>query len=169
MKNQDSQAFLKAFDEMAPKLYRFCLLRVSSKPLAEDLVSQTFLQTWEYVQNGRQVQSYPVFLYQVLRNLISDHWRSKASRTVSIELAAADTLIDAKQSPEEINQNIELRRVLNAIDKLPKEEQDLLHWRYVDGLSAKEIAALSGKKTNAIYVSIFRSVQKLKGVFNNYV
>lgn len=169
MNEKQQKEFLSAFDDLAPKLYRFSLLRVNSKPLAEDLVSQAFLKTWEYVQKGQVVQSYPVFLYRVVRNLIADHWRSKASRTISIELVSAETFVDHEQMPEEINNDIELKRIIKSLDKLPKDQREILHWRFVDGLSIKEIAELSGKKPNAVYVCIYRSVQKLKEVFKNYV
>lgn len=161
--------FMAAFDDMAPKLYRFCVLRVSSKALAEDLVSETFLKAWQYVGRGQKINSYRVFLYRVLQNLIVDHWRSKSSREVLIDEEMADSLADHRNLPEEIADDIEFKRILGGLNKLPKDQQKILHWRFIDGLSIKEIAELSGKKTNAIYVSIYRSVQKLKKVFKDFV
>lgn len=166
MENEAKNLFLKAFDELSPKLFRFCLLRVDSRETAEDLVSQTFFQTWQYLQEGGEVRAYPVFLYRVLRNLIADYWRGKHSRSVSIETVAADLLMDYRQLPEEISKDIEFRRIIEAMEKLHPEQREILHWRFVDGLSTEEIAELTGKKPNAIYVSIYRSIQKLKRQLN---
>lgn len=168
--SSDSQKdFLNAFDELAPKLYRFCLLRVSSKELAEDLVSETFLKTWQYLERGQEIKSYPAFLYKILQHLMADHWRDKSNRVILITETMANTLVDDRELPEKISDDIEFKRILGSLSKLPKEQQEILHWRFVDGLSIKEIAALSGKKTNAIYVSIYRSVQKLKRIFKDHV
>ena len=79
------------------------------------------------------------------------------------------TLLDYGQLPEKLSRNIEFKRIIEAIGKLPEDQQEILHWRFVDGLPAKEISKISGKKTSAIYVCIYRSTQKLKKLFNNYV
>ena len=166
---KSQRVFVVAFDKLAPKLYRFCLLRVSSKELAEDLVSQTFLRAWEYLQSGQKIKSYPAFLYRVLRNLIVDHWRDKHSKIISLDEDVINALVDYGQMPEKLSRSIEFKRIIEAMGKLPEDQQEILHWRFVDGLSAKEISKISGKKTSAIYVCIYRSTQKLKKLFNNYV
>jgi len=64
MDSSSEKDFLGAFDELAPKLYRFCVLRTSSKELSEDLVSQSFMRAWEYLRSGQEIRSYPVFIYK---------------------------------------------------------------------------------------------------------
>lgn len=162
------RAFIKAFDEYAPKLYRFCVLRVGSREVSEDLVSQTFLQTWRYIQNGKKIDLHSVFLYRVLRNLIVDHYRSKHARTVLINESMASSIIDETCLPEKVEDEIEVRRIINTFSRLSEEQRETLHWRFVDGLSIQEISKLSGKKPNAIYVSIYRSLKNLKHILNNH-
>ncbi|MBI2591361.1 MAG: RNA polymerase sigma factor [Candidatus Brennerbacteria bacterium] len=161
------KAFLKAFDELAPKLYRFCLFKVGSKQTAEDLVSQTFLKTFEYLKNNNEIKTYSVFLYQVLKNLITDHWRGKYRHNISLEEFPDDIFPDPRQSPEKIINKIEFKRVMDGLSQLPQDQQEIIHWRFVDELSIKEIAKLSGKKNGAVYVSIYRGVQRLKKIFDN--
>lgn len=167
IEEKNKRDFLRAYDEFAVKLYRFCFFRVGIKELAEDLVSQTFLQTLQYLQNGNEIKSYPVFLYQALKNLITDHWRSKHRRNVSLEEFPNDIFADDRQSPDKIINKIEFKRILDGLNKLPEDQREIIHWRFVDGLSIKEIGALSGKKTGAVYVSIYRAVQRLKKNFDN--
>ena len=80
-----------------------------------------------------------------------------------------NALVDYRQLPEEIGNNVEFKRIIEALNTLPGDQQELLHWRFVDNLPIKEIAELSGKKSNAIYVSIYRGTQKLKRLFNKHV
>ena len=160
------QAFLRAFDELAPKLYRFSLLKTSSKELSEDLVSQTFLKTLQYLQNGNEIKAFSVFLYQVLKNLITDHWRSKSRQNISLEKFPDDIFADDRQSPEKMINKIEFKRIMEAVNKLPEDQKEIIHWRFVDGFSIKEIAKLSDKKSSAVYVSIYKGVRQLKKYFN---
>ena len=157
--------FAAAFDDLAPKLYRFAVLRLRSKELAEDLVSQAFLRVWEYVRSGRAVRSYPAFLYQTLRNLIADQARRKTAVVSSLD-AFLDDLVDERNRPERIEDAAEISRILGALGKLSEDRRDILYWRFVDALSVADIARVSGKKRNAVYVSLFRGIKNLKKVFN---
>lgn len=164
------KAFVQAFDEFAPKLYRFCLVRVGSRELAEDLVSQTFLQVWQYLQGGGVVKSYPAFLYRTLRNLTADFWRSKRAKEISLDEVSGE-LVDQEHLPEvlgeALSKDMELQKALKTLNRLSKDQRDILYWRFVDDLSIKDIAELSGKKPNAIYVSIYRGVRRLGKYLNN--
>ena len=164
MDSSSEKDFLGAFDELAPKLYRFCVLRTSSKELSEDLVSQSFMRAWEYLRSGQEIRSYPVFMYKVMRNLIADHWRSPGSRTLPIDDEMVGNIADIINSHKKIEQDAEFSQVKMALEKMPEHHRDILHWRFVDGLSIKEISGLSGKNPNAVYVSIYRSVQNLKKI-----
>jgi len=162
--------FLGAFDDLAPKLYRYCLLRVGSKPLAEDLVSDTFLKTWEYLGRGGEIRFYSVFLYKTLQNGMADHWRSaKHRREAPLGEDLIETLADTRDLPEEVGRDIEVAGVLKALKTLPQGERQVLYFRFVDGLSAQEIAELTGKKPNAVYVSIFRGVRRIRAALKNHV
>lgn len=166
------ESFIKAFDEMAPRLYRFAILRVSSRPLAEDLVEDAFLKTWQYLNRGGKVKSYPVFLYKVLKNLIVDYWRSKSSAEVPINeeivenFAVSDNLNNLSNS---ISNSMEVEQVVNALKNLTPAEAEVLEYRFVQELSIREIAALTGKKPNAIYVSIWRGVRNLRKKLEGHV
>jgi len=45
----DHQEFIKLYDENVTGIYRYILIRVSSKEAAQDLTSEVFLRTWEYI------------------------------------------------------------------------------------------------------------------------
>lgn len=157
------KGFLGAFDALAPKLYRFSVLRVGSKQLAEDMVSESFLKTWQYLGRGGEIRSYPVFLYKVLKNLMADHWRKRhTSSEIPIDEILEETLAAPGDLLRDIAQEFEVSAILAGFEKLSSGEREILHWRFVDGLSTSEIVQLSGKKSNAIYVSIYRSVRKLR-------
>jgi DNA-directed RNA polymerase specialized sigma24 family protein len=59
--------------------------------------------------------------------------------------------------------------VLGSLEKLNQETREILLWRYVDGLDIGEIAEITEKTKNAVYVAIHRGLKELKRlVKNNY-
>ena len=82
IKHKDRSAFIKAYDEYLPDIYRFIYYKVSSREEAEDIASQTFLKIWDYIQNN-ELKSYKTLkalLYRTARNLIIDHYRKQSAR-----------------------------------------------------------------------------------------
>ena len=52
LKQKDKEAFIKAYDIYTDNIYRFIYFKVRGKEEAEDLTSQVFLKTWDYIQNN---------------------------------------------------------------------------------------------------------------------
>ena len=165
-----AEGFLGAYDNHAPGMFRYALFKVNNKELAEDLVSQTFTQTWDYLQRKEEkIRHWRFFLYRTLNNLIINHYRRKHLEPVSIDgLNEANSIeiVDEKCLPEKLNRKAELKLVLIALQVLSAEQKDILLWRYVDDLDIEEIANLTGKKKSAVYVSIHRALKKIKKLQN---
>lgn len=160
-----SKKFLEFYDILAPKVYRHILFRVNSKELAEDITSQTFLKTWQYlVETAKPIKDFRAFIYRVCNNLIIDYYRHRAKEPVLLEHDELKKIIE----PEEISDTTyeeNLKKILKALNKLNDEQKNILIWRYLDGLSIKEIAKITNKSRNNIYVIIHRALKNLK----NYV
>lgn len=60
--------FLAAYDEWADAIYRHCFFRVYSKERAEELVQDTFMKTWQYLEKGNEVENLKAFLYKVAKS-----------------------------------------------------------------------------------------------------
>ena len=161
-----AEGFIGAYDNHASGMFRYALFKVNNKELAEDLISQTFTQTWNYLQTKEEkIKYWKVFLYRTLNNLIVNHYRRKHLEPLSldgIDESSNSGFIDEKYLPEKLNRKVELKLVLAALQELSAEQKDVLLWRYVDDLDIEEIAVLTGKKKSAVYVSIHRALQKLR-------
>ena len=77
MRNTTNDTFLTAYDKYADAIYRHCFFRVFSKEKAEELTQETFMRTWQYLEDGKEVLNLRAFLYRVANNLIIDHSRKK--------------------------------------------------------------------------------------------
>jgi RNA polymerase sigma-70 factor (ECF subfamily) len=114
-----------------------------------------------YLAEGNVVDNLRAFCYRTLKNLIIDHWRKKGS--ISLDL-----LTDAGFDPvgedgrEHVEQNEEYEAARGAIAALPAEFREVIHLRYVEGYSPKEIAELLGITQSLVSVRLFRGGALLK-------
>lgn len=163
----DEELFLEAYDVSAPGILRHIYFRVNDAGLAEDLTSEVFLKTWQYVREGKEVRNLKAFLYQVANNLIIDHYRSKSKIPLSLEdvLEPADPKEGEKD--ENIDRQMEMELVKKHLLTLPPDYQQIIVYRYIDDLSIGEIRKLTNKSPANIYVIIHRALKILKKKLEN--
>lgn len=160
--------FSKIYDSYVEKIYRFIFFKVSSKEIAEDLTSETFLRGWKTFKNEKNnIENPPAFLYKIARNLVIDYYREKGKfQVVSAENIA---LIDPRTNLEEkMITNSDLEMVKKALFNLKDEYQEAIIWYYLDGLSVSEIAKLLDRTEPATRVLISRALKTLKKECNKF-
>lgn len=167
LNKRDEEAFSQCYDFYAPKLYRHAFYRLGSKELAEDIVSDVFIKTWEFLTDPtNRITNLKAFLYRVTNNLIIDYYRTKEKESVLLDELPEIQFADNGRSTEKIDIKLELEAVLKNLKKLKPEVRNILIWRYIDQLSIGEIGEISGKNKNAIYVAIHRGLKELKKLIN---
>jgi len=166
LSKRKNRAFIAAYDQWAEKLFRFAYYKVSSRELAQDLVSQAFLKTWDYLGRGNEVRDWRLFLYRTLKNLVIDYYRSRdLKETAMLSDFVKNTVFDEKILPARLNNNLEAKLILEEFASLAPEAAEILELRYIEGFSVKDIAKLVGKSPNAVYVNIHRSLKKLSEIY----
>ncbi len=158
--------FLCAYDQYADAIYRYCFFRVRNrKAIAEDLVQETFVKSWQYLCDGNQIKNLRAFLYQTARNLIIDRQRRKESQNTSLD-ALKESGFDPKgDEARTIELEIECHRVTEMMDHLDEADRELLILRFVEGYGPKEIGEILGETPNAVSVRIHRAKKRLKQMY----
>lgn len=164
---RNEKAFLDAYDFYAPRIFRHIYFRVSSRELAEDITSQVFLKTWEYLLSDN-IKNIKSFLYRVASNLLVDYYRKKPREPVQIDEGFENIFFYEKDIVKEINNQEELQDVRRAASRLKKDFRDIIVMRYIDGLSIEEISEISGKSKNAVCISISRAIVELKEILQDF-
>jgi len=157
--------FLAVYDQHADAVFRFCFLRVFERELAKDLMQQAFLKTWEYLANGKKVDNLKAFVFQVARNLIIDHSRTRKEQT-SVE-SMLEEGIELPAKKEDWNLKIDLQKVRKILDELEEIYREPLTLRYIEGFGPKEIAKILGESENVISVRLNRGLKKMRSLINN--
>lgn len=158
--DEAKEQFLATYDEFASDIFRFCLLKVATREIAQDLTQETFMRYWQQVREGKGVENDRAFLYTVARNLIIDWYRRKKDH--SLDALAEGGIEFASDDHRSITQNAEVREVLAVIDKVDDDAREALLLRFVDGLSPKEIASITGDTANAVSVRLNRAIKKVQ-------
>ena len=149
------------YDQYVTKIYRFIVLKVSSREVAEDLCSEVFVRALNEFQK-KQIENTQAFLYQIARHIVVDYYREKI-RFQMVSIEDATEIVDSGDSVlEQANISSEMEMVKKALATLPDEHQNLVIWRYLDELSIPEIAQITGKTEGNVRVGVHRALQALK-------
>ncbi len=162
----DTEAFGLIYDRYLDTVFRFIYFRVSTRQLAEDLTSETFLRalrrigsfTWQ----GRDLGAW---LVTIARNLVADHFKSGRYR---LEVSTAEVL-DADRpdrgpegSPEAaVLDKLTNQTLLEAVKRLNPEQQECIVLRFLQGFSVAETARTMSKNEGAIKALQYRAVRSL--------
>lgn len=151
---------MKAYDSYADEIFRFCVLKVSNRELANDLTQEVFMRYWQALREGTRMRNERAFLYTLARNLVIDWYRRK--KETSLDMLTEEGIEFGTEDHRQIRFEAEAQEVLAVIHQLDEPSRDALLMRYVEGFTPKEIAAVTGETANAISVRINRAVKKVQ-------
>ncbi|HJN49164.1 MAG: sigma-70 family RNA polymerase sigma factor [Pseudomonadales bacterium] len=148
----DETALLKFMDYYFPRLYRFALARVNrDASLTEEIVQDTLAIAARRMGTYRGEAALLTWLTQICRRELTRKVKRETKRKEVILLLEDDPVVRAvvetieSSGADEPLKNCArddvIRLVQLSLDHLPAKYADALEWKYVEGLSTKEIAA----------------------------
>jgi RNA polymerase sigma-70 factor (ECF subfamily) len=167
-KNKDPEAFSRVYDLYVDRIYRFVFFKVSSQEEAQDLTSEVFLKTWQYIISGKDILNLNAYLYRVARNLVVDHYRKASKKEVSFDALAqgADSLDQESglrvEQTKALEDKLQIEKIETKLQGLKDEYREVIILRFVDEMSIGEIADIMEKKKGAVRVILFRALNALK-------
>ncbi len=172
----DDQAISEFMDIYMPRLFRFAMVRLDHvESDAEDMVQQTLAIAARRISTYRGEASMMTWLAQICRREISRFWRQNTARNKVVSLfddeplaeAFLDTVEgDSSDRPLDYSEREELVSLIHVVlDHLPNRHGDVLEWKYVDGLSTKEIAQRLGIGDEAVQSQLARAKRTFRSAF----
>jgi len=156
----DIEAFGDIYEMYVNKIYDFIYFRTSHKETAEDLTSLVFMKALEKIKDFNiELGYFSAWIYKIARNSIIDHYRTKKVNS------NIDDHLDIKSSTDleyEIEIKCSIEKVKKYINKLNKEQRDIIIMRIWDGLSYDEIAKIIGKSEANCKVIVSRSLALIR-------
>ena len=130
---------------------------------AEDLTARTFYRALDkldtYEDRGLP---FSAWLFRIAHNLTAN-WHRDHSQRSFLSLDRLWSHGSDHDAPEEqVAQQEEQAALLEAIDRLPEERRNLLHYKFATSLSNIEIGAMMNKSESAIKSLEFRTLAELR-------
>lgn len=154
--------FARVYEEHSKPLFKFCLYKLSNREKAADLVSDTFLRTWQYLAQGNSIENEKSFLYTTARHLIIDEYRKK--KNVSLDFLITLGFEVSYTDEQDVYNYIDGIILLKEVNKLPSSYSSVIVMRYVKDLSIGDISKILKSSENSISVKIHRGLSKLQKV-----
>ena len=142
-------------------LYRVALSLLRNAAEAEDVVQDVFLRVLQRQGELRRIAEVRAWLVRITWNLAIDRTR-KIRPDQMDEMFAAELVSREMPADEAIEEANRIRRVLAAIEWLPKLERQVLLLSAMQELSNAEIAAVVGKSESSIRSLLFRARTRLR-------
>ena len=123
------------------------------------------MKAWKYMVKGGQVGMMKAFLYHILNRLIIDEYRKHKSS--SLDALLENGFEPSTVDPENIADVLDIKSAILLIQSLPEMYRKIMHMRYVQHLSIKEMSLITGKTKNVIAVQTHRGLAKLKLLYSS--
>ncbi|MCD4761001.1 RNA polymerase sigma factor [bacterium] len=161
LKSGDSDAFAFFYDKYVSRIYRFVLIKVSNKQVAEDLTQDIFLKVWQYLVDKKHVKSFQAFVFRIARNTVIDYYRQSDRQELPLEYLT-ESIDMSDDLAAALDQSFDSAAMLIEIKKLKIEYQEILLLRYMEDLSIDDIAQVIQKDKNNVRVTLHRAMDRLK-------
>lgn len=144
---RDEARFREWYDDALPRVYRYLAARSGGDDaLAEELTQQTFVRAVRNLARFDGRSDVVTWLCAIGRNCLVDHYRrgGREARRHDRLIALSEPHTDASLRGVELRESVEA-----ALDGLSPDHRLALIFRYLDGLSVREVASAIGRSEKA--------------------
>ena len=153
----------KEFEIFFRKLYlplgMYALRIVDDADVAEDMVQDAFLNTWERLEGGLEISNFKAFMYRSVRN-------ECLSYLSSLKEKVGEEFIP-EVGEDEIDTSFRDARIWKAIDELPEKCREIFLMSKRDGYSNEEIADELGISIKTVKNQMTKAFSRLREALNS--
>jgi RNA polymerase sigma-70 factor (ECF subfamily) len=167
----DRAAFGELYDRYYAEVACYCLRRLFDRALAEDVVSDVFLQVASYLGEfpGRTATDFRRWLFRIATNAVHAHLRQSRRRRELWEAAARGRHWDrgsGLHSSQAEHERLDWPVVYQALLELDERDQTIVTLRFFADLSHEEIADVVNATPGAVRTALSRTIGRLRERFN---
>ena len=151
--SSQSKIFEKLFNEYSDKVYSLARFKGICDTDAQDVVQETFIAVIASYHSYEGKANIKTYILSIARHKIADYYRKKSIR-------CEQELSESLKSEAISNDNIETLNIKNAVDKLKKEDKELIYLIFTLGLNYQETAVIVNIPEGTIKSRMFK-IRKL--------
>ena len=171
----NNEAFDILLNRYKDRLYAYIYYTVRNEELAEDIFQETFTKAIVTIQQGRYNENgkFPAWLTRIAHNLIIDCFRQeKQENLVSCDEEERNLLNNIRLSEGTVESVIVNHQILSDVRRLikhlPDEQREVVHMRFYQDLSFKEIAEMTGVSINTSLGRMRYAILNLRRMAEKY-
>jgi RNA polymerase sigma-70 factor (ECF subfamily) len=145
------------------RVYRFVMRLVRSQTVAEDIISEVFLDVWRQASSFQGRSAVSTWLLAIARFKALSFLRKKHEEELNEDGAAA--IPDSTENPELAAQKKSTNEVLQrCITRLSREHREIVDLVYYHEKSVEEVARIVGIPEATVKTRMFYARKKLLGL-----
>jgi RNA polymerase sigma-70 factor, ECF subfamily len=158
----DSAAFAPLYDRYLPRVYRYLRARTDSEEAAADLTQDVFLRALDALPSY-QARGLPfsAWLFRIARNAVTDTHRRRRTH-LPLDGPPSTHETTAADPETQTLRDDDLRDLRRLLAQLDPAKRELLALRFAAGLTAPEIARVTGRSEAAVKKQMSRTLNQLK-------
>ena len=171
----NNEAFDILLNRYKDRLYAYIYYTVRNEELAEDIFQETFTKAIVTIQQGRYNENgkFPAWLTRIAHNLIIVCFRQeKQENLVSCDEEERNLLNNIRLSEGTVESEIVNHQILSDVRRLikhlPDEQREVVHMRFYQDLSFKEIAEMTGVSINTSLGRMRYAILNLRRMAEKY-
>lgn len=160
------EGFTIMMDTYKERIYWYVRRLVISHEDAEDVLQETFLNAYRFIDSFRGHSGIYTWLYKIAGNECVALFRRNKKKDIKTEEISLD-LINKLVSGEMENSEAILIKFQEAILRLPEKQRMVFNLRYYDELSYEEMSEVLGSSVNTLKTNYHYATEKIKTYFQN--
>ena len=163
----DQSALSELYTLYFPRVYRYILARTGNPYDAEDLAEEVFMKVLEAIERFQWREApFSAWLFRIAHNALISQRRKDGVRGRSGPLS--DGLAVDSHSPDDMVENrLALNEIMDAAQKLPEAQRQVITLRFAAGLSVAETARAMNKGEGNVKVIQHKAIAKLRDAIRN--
>jgi len=151
---RDPACFDELYERNFHRVYAYVVRRVGDRHQAEDLTAEVFREALAGIGKFEwRGVPFIAWLLRIAARAIADHWQRSGRESGN------PALNPDRPGPEEIERNAML---FQLVDRLPEAQFRVIHMRFVEQKSIREIAGEMGRSEGAVKQLQLRAIENLR-------
>jgi RNA polymerase sigma-70 factor (ECF subfamily) len=161
IKCDDSKALKILFERHFSALCSFAFRFVKTGYLAEEVVSDVFLNIWLKKNKIEIKMNLKTYLYTAVRNQSLNYLKKQNPSFEDIETAEKENVISERQADSVVIHKELINNIDTLLRQLPEKRQIIFRLNRIDGLSYKEIAEILSISVHTVQNQMVEAVKFL--------
>ncbi len=172
LRQRKRDAYEALLDQFQDLVFNKCLSFVPNKEDAEDIAQEVFVEVFNSIGRFKSEAKLSTWIYRITTNKCLEHIRKKNAKkrfAFMQTLLGNEIPIDKSNYFTEFNhpgillENRERSEILfKAINELPESQRVVFTLHKIDGMSYKEISAITKKSLSSVESLMFRAKKNLQ-------